>query len=98
MNATLVYTPQALIIQPADSRIDAAVAVDFKDYLLSVIARGQCNMVIDLSRVESIDSSGIAALLVGLKMLGPRGDLALCNMRPDVARAFSITRMDRVLC
>jgi len=67
-----------------------------KDSLLTLVEQGACNLIVDLGSVKSIDSSGIAAFLVILKRLGPRGELVLSNMSLRVAQAFRITRMDRV--
>ena len=96
MKPTVSATPHGLIVRVAEPRLCADKAVGLKDFLLALVDQGSRRMVIDLRSVRSINSSGIAALLIVLKMIGPRGDLALCNMNAKVEKAFKITRMDRV--
>ena len=54
-------------------------------------------LVLDLHRVEFVDSSGLGALL-GIKKQQERagGRLLLTRLSPPVARIIEITRMDRV--
>ena len=53
-------------------------------------------LVIDLSRVNFIDSSALAALAGGLKRCRQRaGDLKLCGLQQPVQVIFELTRMNR---
>jgi anti-sigma B factor antagonist len=55
-------------------------------------------VVIDLSRVEFVDSSGCGALLSCLRQLGDRGgDLKLCGVQKNVERLFELVRMNRII-
>lgn len=77
-------------------RIDAAVAIEFKDAMREKTDDGPDLIVLDLSRVEFIDSSGLGAIVASMKHLGGRRKLALAGLTPTVARVFELTRMDTV--
>ncbi len=54
-------------------------------------------LVIDLSRVQFIDSRGCGGILFCLKGLTPNGgDLKLCGVNPNVRTTFNLIRMDTI--
>jgi anti-sigma B factor antagonist len=85
-----------LVVRVEEKRIDASKAPAFKDAVTRCIDAGQNQIVLDLSHVDFIDSSGLGALVSCLKRLGPRGSLAVAGATGAVSRLFSLTRMDRV--
>jgi len=85
-----------LVVRISEKRIDASKAPAFKDEITRCIDAGQNQIVLDLSGVEFIDSSGLGALVSCLKRLGPRGSLAVAGATGAVSRLFTLTRMDRV--
>jgi anti-sigma B factor antagonist len=62
-----------LVVRVEEKRIDASKAPAFKDEMTRCIETGQNQIVLDLSQVDFIDSSGLGALVSCLKRLGPRG-------------------------
>ena len=89
-------TDEALIVTPLEERLDARVATDFKERMAELIASGNTKIVLDLSRVEFIDSSGLGAIVSSLKRMGGRGDLVVCGLQETTMTMFKLTRMDRV--
>lgn len=85
-----------LIIQVYENRLTAKIATEFKEYLHQAINEGKHHLVINLTEVTFIDSSGLGALVSGLKTLGNRGDMILCGMNDSVHQLFKLTRMDKV--
>jgi anti-sigma B factor antagonist len=85
-----------LVVRVEEKRIDASKAPTFKDEMARCIEAGQNQLVLDLSQVDFIDSSGLGALVSCLKRLGPRGSLAVAGATGAVSRLFTLTRMDRV--
>ena len=88
--------PGALIAQVAEARIDAACAIQFKDAMREATAGGEGRVVLDLSAVEFIDSSGLGAIVAVMKMLAPERKLDLAAPTPNVQRVLRLTRMDSV--
>lgn len=84
------------IVSVQDARIDAAVAVEFKDAMRAETDNGPDLIVLDLSKVEFIDSSGLGAIVAAMKSLGRDRKLALAGLTPTVERVFKLTRMDTV--
>lgn len=84
------------IIAPLVRRLDASVAVVFKQEILSFIQQGKNCILLDFRYVEFIDSSCLGALVSILKTLNGRGDLALCALNSNIQNMFKLTRMDRI--
>ncbi|MFQ5627225.1 MAG: STAS domain-containing protein [bacterium] len=84
------------IVSILESRVDAKIAVDFRDSIADLINSGNHNLVVDLSEVDFVDSSGLGAIVSSLKILGRKGDMALSGVRPTVMSLFKLTRMDKV--
>ena len=53
-------------------------------------------VLLDLSSVDFIDSSGLGAIVAALKQLQPGQKMVLCGLTPTVAKVFRLTRMDSV--
>lgn len=84
------------IVSVQDSRIDAAVAIGFKDAMRVQTDSGPPTVILDLSRVEFIDSSGLGAIVAAMKHMGADRKLALAGLTPTVQKVFQLTRMDSV--
>lgn len=85
-----------LVAKVLESRISADVALPFKQALIEYVNKGNRRLVLDLSEVTFIDSSGLGALIGSLKAIGDDGELALCGARETVASMFKLTRMNKV--
>jgi len=79
-----------------ESRIAADVAARFKADLIEYVTEDHRKLVLDLSEVTFIDSSGLGALIACLKAIGDDGEIALCGARETVASMFKLTRMNKV--
>ncbi|MCV6595158.1 MAG: STAS domain-containing protein [Silicimonas sp.] len=96
MHMTASEAEGALVVTVMDRRIDAAVAVRFKDKMQEMTGQSQERVILDLGQVEFLDSSGLGAVVGAMKHLGRSRRLDLANMTPTVEKVFRITRMDRV--
>ena len=85
-----------LIVRAMDNRIDAAVAIQFKEHMRDLVKAAPSRVMLDLSGVTFLDSSGLGALVAVMKLLGPDRRLELCGLTPAVERVFRLTRMDTV--
>ena len=96
MQMTARDTDGTLVVTVMDRRIDAAVAVRFKDKMQELTETPAERVVLDLGKVEFLDSSGLGAVVGSMKQLGRHRKLDLANLTPAVEKVFRITRMDRV--
>ena len=79
----------------AVGEIHVSTAPQFSERLNQAIADGKTALVLDFSRVEFIDSTGLSVLLNGLRRLTRRkGALSLVCTNPTVLRLFEITKLD----
>lgn len=93
---TVQRTQGVAVVAPAVKRLDAAVAPAFKQAVVDLVQGGDTRLVLDLSGVQFLDSSGLGAMVSILKALGPRGALAVCGAQGAVQSLFQLTRMDKV--
>lgn len=84
------------IITVDASRIDAAVAIQFKDRMREVLGADRPRYVLDLHNVDFIDSSGLGAIVAAMKLMPKGGKLELAGLRPAVDKVFRMTRMDSI--
>jgi anti-sigma B factor antagonist len=91
-----ITTDAGLVLQLNLERIDAAIAVDFKENVRRAIDGGTGAVILDMSSVDFLDSSGLGAVVAVMKLLGPERPLQLAGLRAPVAKVFRLTRMDRI--
>ncbi|MEM6303430.1 MAG: STAS domain-containing protein [Pseudomonadota bacterium] len=84
------------VVSVLDTRIDAAVALAFKDAMRKETEGGPKTVVLDLREVDFIDSSGLGAIVATMKHLAPARKLVLAGLTPAVDKVFRLTRMDSV--
>ncbi|MCU0826771.1 MAG: STAS domain-containing protein [Tabrizicola sp.] len=88
--------PKVISVQVIEDRIDAATAIQFKERMRDITAGGTQRVVLDLARVQFLDSSGLGAIVAVKKLLGPDRVLELSGLTPTVEKVFRLTRMDSV--
>lgn len=80
-----------------EERLDAHNSGELKEYLQRLLENGTHALVVDLSAVRFIDSSGLGALLSGYKNAAlHHGSLVLSGLQPRVQSMFELTRLHRV--
>ena len=96
MNLRKEHREGAVVVTVDEARIDAAVAIQFKDRMREVTAGEAGRVILDMAAVDFLDSSGLGAVVAALKMLAPEQRLELSGLSPTVAKVFRLTRMDGV--
>ncbi|MFK0572714.1 STAS domain-containing protein [Endozoicomonas sp.] len=84
------------IVSIDETRLDASISELFRVYLFDQIDNGSNNLVVDLSLVRFMDSSGLGALVAALKKMGGEGKLKLAGAQPAVLDLFNLTSMDKL--
>ncbi|WP_022707584.1 MULTISPECIES: STAS domain-containing protein [Paracoccus] len=84
------------VVDPGLERLTAANATAFRDELIALLGNGEDRLLVDMSAVEFVDSSGVGAMVGVLKKIGNRGEIAICSLTGNVDKMFRITRMDKV--
>ena len=96
MSLTSTMTDSGQIVTVNVERIDAAMAIQFKEDMRSETESGASRVILDLSEVMFIDSSGLGAIVAAMKQLGSSRKLDLAGLSPMVDKVFRLTRMDTV--
>jgi anti-sigma B factor antagonist len=96
MELTEHRSGDVIVIDCREENIDAGNVRDFRDSMQRLIGN-QGRVVLDMSRVRFVDSSGLGALLSCLRDVNSRkGDLRLCAMSRPVRALFELLRMHRL--
>lgn len=96
MKLTPGHAKGALVISVDETRLDAAVAIQFKDQIRDATAHPGAPVILDMSKVDFMDSSGLGAIVAVMKLLGSERPLELAGLSPSVRKVFRLTRMDTV--
>lgn len=96
MQLSVRQAGSALVIDVLEDRLDAAVAIAFKDAVRDALARPGAPVILNMARVDFLDSSGLGAVVAVMKMLGPDRPLQLAALSSGVLKVFRLTRMDTV--
>ena len=85
-----VVTPQG--------RLNMVSARRLKEVLADLVGSGTTRIVVDMAQTTFLDSSGLGALIGGLKSARQGGgDLRIARPTPAVQAVFELTNLDRVL-
>jgi anti-sigma B factor antagonist len=78
--------------------VDAYTAPMLREQIRDLAAKGAVHLIADLSQVSFLDSTGLGALVGGLKRLREAGgSLTLVIAAPRILRLFQITGLTKVL-
>jgi anti-sigma B factor antagonist len=85
-----------VVIAP-EGEIDLHTSTLVKNQLEPLIADKRPKVIVDLSGVSYIDSSGLAAFIEAMQRVQAYGGMfALCAMRQNVKHIMEIARLDQV--
>lgn len=85
-----------LIVKVLNNRLDAQATDDFKKKMAGYISDGNFRIVLNMSAVDFVDSSGLGAMVSVIKSIGENGQLSICSAKDPVMRMFKLTRMNKV--
>lgn len=85
-----------LVIDLREDNLDASNVREFREAVQSLMQE-RTRVVLDMSGVKFVDSSGLGALISCLRQVnGRKGDFRLCEMSRNVRALFELMRMHRV--
>jgi anti-anti-sigma factor len=97
MNIDVEYPQSGHVVVRPHGRVDADSAQSLKEKLREIAQTGAEYVVVDLHAVDFIDSSGLSALVSGLKALRQHGGvLNLSQPQTQALTALRLTMLDRV--
>jgi anti-anti-sigma factor len=89
---------EGLILVQLNGRLDATTNVEVRTMLRVLLENSSLpKLIIDLENVPFIDSSGLAALVSGLRLAREKGGtIALSGVQPQAQTVFRLTMLDHV--
>lgn len=92
------HTDRGIGVVTPVGRLTMASARQLTDAVTSLVDAGTTHVVVDLGETTFLDSSGLGALIAGLKRCRQGGgDLRLARPTEQVTAVLSLTNLDRVL-
>jgi anti-sigma B factor antagonist len=87
----------AAVIRPT-GRLTMVDSPQLRKVISETVQAGRTHIVVDLASCNFVDSSGLGALIAGLKTTRQAGgDLRIAHVGPQVATVLQLTNLDRVL-
>jgi anti-anti-sigma factor len=81
-----------------EENLNSTIAPGLKSDLIFLNQEGVRNLILDLSNVRFVDSSGLSAILTGHRMWKDTGALILAgNLHPMVIKLIEISRLESIL-
>ena len=78
-------------------RINATIAQEIKKELTNALVEGDYNLILDLSNIRFIDSTGIGVLISALKTSRQNeGSFILKSVQKDVMSLLTLMKLDKV--
>ena len=92
--AIAIMDSQLTIIQPS-GHINASNASEFQRQLTNAVASKQNVVLVDMHRVESLDSAGLIGLVSALSLAqNLKRRFSLCCIAPSIKIIFELTQLD----
>ena len=87
-----------IVVIRLNGRLDAKASNHVKTTLEELLQKEDSNkIIVDMQSVSFIDSSGLAALVSGLRLARDRkGDIVLSGVQSQAQTVFRLTMLDRV--
>lgn len=86
------------LIKPEVEKLDTTVAPALKTEFINLNAEGTKHIILDLSEVKYVDSSGLSSILVGNRLCGNQNyALILTRLNDHVKKLITISQLDQVL-
>ena len=77
--------------------IDVYTAPKLREAILRLVDEGATNIVVDMSSVDFLDSTGLGVLVEGLKRVKTRdGNLTIVVTQEKILKIFDITGLNKV--
>jgi anti-sigma B factor antagonist len=92
-----VHDNHGVTVVMVSGEMDAGNSTQLGEELDHLLAEGSRKVVIDLGKVDFINSSGLATLVHYYKLARSNcGDISLVALQPPVRQVFQLSRLDRV--
>lgn len=86
------------VIKLMEEKVDSRISPQLKGEFIQLNAQGTKNIVLNLSEVKYVDSSGLSAILTANRLCGSAGGaLVMTNLNTHVEKLVKISHLESVL-
>jgi anti-sigma B factor antagonist len=100
MDTSLEVVGPVTVITPGDIYLDASRSKEFRREVVDKLS-APAFVLLDLSKIQFIDSSGCGAILACSRQVNPTGrgpgDLKLCGVSKQVRLVFEMVRLHKIM-
>ncbi len=98
MKYSIDKNEQYSILKLQEEKIDSPLSPELKSEFVTLNAEGIKNLIVDLSEVKYVDSSGLSSLLVGNRIYNEDGGIfILASLNDHVMKLIKISQLNNVL-
>jgi anti-sigma B factor antagonist len=98
VNHSTGHLPGGIAVLRLSGKLNMVSAASVRETVASLVGAGSTRVVVDLADVDFLDSSGLGALVSGLKSTRQAGgDLRIASPGEQVRLVLRLTNMERVL-
>lgn len=88
---------KGIILVEIEGKMNALTNGELKTMFKKLISENSAQIIVNLEKVDFIDSSGLSILIAALKNCREKGGyLRVCNLQKNVRKIFELTMLDRV--
>ncbi|MEO0008639.1 MAG: hypothetical protein RJA20_2835 [Bacteroidota bacterium] len=89
---------QYAVLTLEEENLNSSYAPAFKSDLILLNQEGIRNLILDLSKVKYVDSSGLSAILTGHRLWKDQGCFVIAgHLQPMVSKLIDISRLQSIL-
>jgi anti-sigma B factor antagonist len=98
MDYTTEKHDKYIVLKLRDDKLNDLISSQLKVRFEELNKEGVRNIILDLTKVNYCDSSGLSAILMGNKLCkNVWGTFVICGLNVNVLRVITISQLDKVL-
>ncbi|MFO8002579.1 MAG: STAS domain-containing protein [Marinilabilia sp.] len=87
-----------MVVKVLKEKLDTNVAPNLKSEIVLLSGNGEKNILLDLSKCNYCDSSGLSSILVANRLCkNAEGVFVIAGLQPAVERLIAVSQLDTVL-
>lgn len=87
-----------VVVIDCPSRLDANISDDLKNIMFDLIEKNKFKIVINLSKTNYVDSSGLGAIVSRISVTrSNKGDVRLATKTQSILDLLDLTRLNKIL-
>lgn len=86
------------LLTPEEEKIDSLKAPQLKTEFITLFQAGTKNLILDMSNVKYVDSSGLSSILVAKRLTDEaEGHFVIASLNDHVEKLIKISKLENVL-